>query len=213
MKIKIGDLVRFVDEAIEGHVTSFQSGDMIGVTDESGFEIPVPMSKVTLIHGRIDEEEYDGGVDREIAQGPFVAEGIYVSVTGDQKLGLATFHLVNETSYDLLYGISEVLSQEKVKGIQRGALAARSSSIFYTANFNTVGKWPTFLCQVLRFSSDSRIAVRPIDVRVRFKGQDLSVAKKRLSVFEEKAWLQQLDPEEEVLNLDRLSHFGRVVKP
>lgn len=53
MGFKIGDLVRFVDEPIEGHITSFQSNDLIGVTDDTGFEIPVQASKLTLVHGNM----------------------------------------------------------------------------------------------------------------------------------------------------------------
>lgn len=50
MEYKIGDFVRFVDENIEGYVTSIQSDILIGVTDESGFEIPVLKSKVTKVY-------------------------------------------------------------------------------------------------------------------------------------------------------------------
>ena len=41
MKFKIGDFVRFVDEPIEGHITSFLNNELLGVTDDTGFEIPV----------------------------------------------------------------------------------------------------------------------------------------------------------------------------
>ncbi len=37
MKFRIGDLVRFVDEPIEGHITSMQPNDIVGVTDDTGF--------------------------------------------------------------------------------------------------------------------------------------------------------------------------------
>ena len=38
MNYKIGDLVRFVDEPIEGHITAFLKNGLVGVTDETGFE-------------------------------------------------------------------------------------------------------------------------------------------------------------------------------
>lgn len=50
MEYKVGDFVRFVDENIEGYITSIQSDTLIGVTDESGFEIPVLTSKVTKVY-------------------------------------------------------------------------------------------------------------------------------------------------------------------
>ena len=51
MKHKLGDFVRFVDEKMEGFVTRIINDDMIGVTGDDDFEIPVLASKVTSVHG------------------------------------------------------------------------------------------------------------------------------------------------------------------
>lgn len=51
MKYKLGDFVRFVDEKMEGFVTRIIDEQMIGVTGEDDFEIPVLASKVTYVHG------------------------------------------------------------------------------------------------------------------------------------------------------------------
>jgi hypothetical protein len=47
MKYKLGDFVRFVDEKMEGFVTRIIDDQMIGVTGDDEFEIPVLASKVT----------------------------------------------------------------------------------------------------------------------------------------------------------------------
>ena len=57
MNFKIGDLVRFVDEPIEGHITAFMANGLVGVTDDTGFEIPVMQDKITLVHGNMRMEE------------------------------------------------------------------------------------------------------------------------------------------------------------
>ena len=105
MNFKIGDFVRFVDEAIEGHITSFLSDDIIGVTDESGFEIPVSITKITAVHGDMKRQD-DEDAPAEIV-GQFIEKGIYLAVTGEQKEGLARFWIVNETSFQLLISIGE----------------------------------------------------------------------------------------------------------
>lgn len=89
MNLKIGDLVRFVDEPIEGHITSMQANDIIGVTDDTGFEIPVLRTKVTLVQGnmRTIEDELDDLPEQKNL--PFVDKGIYIAVAGEQKDGLA----------------------------------------------------------------------------------------------------------------------------
>jgi hypothetical protein len=51
MKYKLGDFVRFVDEKMEGFVTRIIDEQMIGVTGDDDFEIPVLASKVTYVHG------------------------------------------------------------------------------------------------------------------------------------------------------------------
>ncbi|MFY8021596.1 MAG: hypothetical protein ACOVP1_10370, partial [Bacteroidia bacterium] len=47
--IKLGDKVRFVNENLEGFVTSLKGKGLIGVTVDSDFEIPVQESQVVKI--------------------------------------------------------------------------------------------------------------------------------------------------------------------
>jgi hypothetical protein len=49
MIIKLGDKVRFLNENMEGIVTSMKGKNQIGVTIESDFEIPVLISEVVKI--------------------------------------------------------------------------------------------------------------------------------------------------------------------
>lgn len=211
MKIKTGDFVRFVDEAIEGHVTSFQGNDIIGVTDDSGFEIPVLISKVTLVHGSMQSvEDREDDLTIRDSNTPFVQEGVYLAVAGDQHQGLATFFVVNETSYELPIAISQVNPNVKVLGIYSGVVAPKNPQKFYTSNFSNIGKWPTFQIQLLKYSANVQTPHPPLSKQIRFKLSDLSNAKSRLDVLEEKAWIQQLDKSEEDLKLERLGNWGKL---
>lgn len=207
MKFKIGDLVRFVDEAIEGHVTSIHANDMLGVTDDTGFEIPVPMSMVTHVHGnmRMPDDDVEETIVRP--DQPFVTKGIYLAVAGEQKEGLAKFILVNETSYELLVSVSEV-SGTKSTGLYANIIAPNDFVQFYTANFANVGKWPNFQFQILRHSRLPQQLTQPIHQEFRVKPLALINSKQRVDMLTEKVWLFELDKIEEDIGLDKLkSHF------
>lgn len=207
MKFKIGDLVRFVDEPIEGHITSIHANDMLGVTDDTGFEIPVPMSMVTLVHGNMRMPEDDMEEDVVPANRPFVAQGIYLAIAGEQKDGLAKFILVNETSYELLLSVSEV-SGPKTTGIFANIVAPHDFVQFYTANFAHINKWPNFQFQILRHSRQLQQQTPPISKEFRVKPMALINSKGRVEMLNEKVWLFELDKEEEDIGLDKLqSHF------
>jgi len=205
MDFKIGDLVRFVDEAIEGHITSVQ-GDMVGVTDGTGFEIPVPKAKITLIHGnmRRGDDEPEAGDSLPEPDLPFVERGIYVAVEGEQSGGSAKFYLVNHSSYDLLASVAKV-SDTEWTGLFAGKIAKRSTGAFYSANFNQVGRWPGFRIQILRHSERPQVSpIAPIDRDFRVKPAALTLSKEHDGLLDAKAWRFQIDKPEENIGLDRL---------
>src|SRR5690606_41575010 len=108
MHFKIGDFVRFVDEPIEGHITSIQDNDIVGVTDNEGFEIPVLKSKITLVHGNTRMPDDDMEDTAASANQPFIDKGIYSGIGGEQQEGLAKFLSINATSYALLASTSSL---------------------------------------------------------------------------------------------------------
>lgn len=207
MEFKIGDLVRFVDEPIEGHITSIQANDIVGVTDDTGFEIPVLKTKITLVHGNMRLPEDDIEDSPQIAQGPFIDKGIYLAVAGEQKDGLAKFYVINETSFELLVSISEI-SGSKTTGIFANSIPKNDYAQVYTANFSTVGKWPTFQFQLIRHARSQQTQTQPISKELRVKPLDLINSKEMNNILSEKVWLFELDKKEENIGLDKLkSHF------
>jgi len=204
--IKIGDLVRFVDEPIEGHITSIHPDGMIGVTDETGFEIPVLKDKITLVHGNMRSQEDDEPAVNT-PSGVFIEKGIFLALTGEQKDGLVKFHIVNETSYELLITVA-TLQGIKGSGIYANIVPPREYHQIYTANFSSVNKWPTFSFQILRTSRSPMNVVSPIEKTLKIKALDLINSKEQSQVLPEKAWLYELDKIEEDLGLDKLKdHF------
>lgn len=207
MNFKIGDLVRFIEEPIEGHITSIQANDILGVTDSTGFEIPVLKTMVTLVHGnmRMPEDDIEDGIIA--ANLPFVAKGIFVGVAGEQKDGLAKFYLINETSYELLVSVSEI-SGAKTTGVFGNVIAKQDYAQFYIANFSAVGKWPTFHIQIIQHSKVAHAQTQPLSKEFRVKPLDLINSKERVEMLNAKVWLYELDKEEEDIGLGKLkSHF------
>ena len=98
MKYKLGDFVRFVDEKMEGYVTRIIDDQMIGVTTQDDFEIPVLASKVTTVYGfepagKLKESKAD---EPAVLSGDFVKSGVYLGVISDAKANnVVHFHLVN----------------------------------------------------------------------------------------------------------------------
>lgn len=209
MKFKIGDFVRFVDEPIEGNITTFLDSDIVGVTDDSGFEIPVPVNKITFVHGNMrhkddDIDQLKATVD---ANTPFIKRGIYLGVVGEQNDGLAKFYFINHTSYDVLMTASEINGTKRT-GLFAEKVLARDFIQFYTANFSNIGKWPNLEIQILRHSKQPYDAVQMLRKELRVKPMDITHSKVNDDVLGEKMWRFELDKPEENIGLDKLKeHF------
>lgn len=207
MKFKIGDLVRFVDEPIEGHITSFQTDEIVGVTDDSGFEIPVPATKITLVHGNMRHIDDQDQPVRPKDNAPFTTKGIFLAVAGDQKEGLAKFFIVNHTSYDLLIAISEINGQKRTALFGEHVLA-KDFIQFHTANFSNIGKWPNMDIQILRYSQSAQHLTQPIAMEMKIKPMNLLEQKEVDEIIDLKVWSFELDAPQENINVDKLKdHF------
>src|SRR4051812_18362247 len=119
MKYKLGDFVRFVDEKMEGFVTRIIDDQMIGVTGEDDFEIPVLASKVTSVHGYepAGTKKAAAADEKPVDLSQFETKGIYLGVVADAKAqSVVHFYLVNTTSFQLLTTLSTAKQQQVFKG-------------------------------------------------------------------------------------------------
>jgi len=208
MKFKIGDFVRFVDEPIEGYITSFQQNDIVGVTDDSGFEIPVPLNKITLVHGNMRRADDDIETTAAQPNTPFVERGIYLGIIGEeQKNGLAKFYFINHTSYDLLIAVSEINGTKRT-GVFAEKVPAKDYLQFYAANLSNLGKWPNFEIHILRHSQQVHPAQQALRKEFRVKPMDLIQTPENDELMDQKVWRFELDKPEENIGVDKLKdHF------
>jgi hypothetical protein len=205
MKYKLGDFVRFVDEKMEGFVTRIIDDQMIGVTGEDDFEIPVLASKVTTVHGY----QAPGTAKTVIEEQPiptteFKTKGIYIGVVSDAKANsVVHFHVINDTSFQLLLSLTTE-KQQAFKGEYAGIIAPKSTTQVYSAQLADLQLWPKLMFNVLFYTTQNIEPVVPLVVNEKFKAKDFAGAKKTLPLLNQPGWLIQLDEPEFTIDAQQL---------
>ncbi|MEO6524061.1 MAG: Smr/MutS family protein [Mucilaginibacter sp.] len=205
MKYKLGDFVRFVDEKMEGYVTTIIDDDMIGVTGEDDFEIPVLASKVTTVHGHkstaVESQAFD---EVKANTGDFDTRGIYLAVASDQRIAsVVHFYLVNETSFQLLTALTTE-KLYKFKGEYAGIIAPKSATKIFSAPLQDIQLWPVFNFQVVFYTTQNIAINQPLILKETFKAKDFSGTKTVVPLIKQQAWLIRLDEPELVLDAEKL---------
>lgn len=206
MKYILGDFVRFVDENMEGYVTRIINDDMIGVTGADDFEIPVPVNKVTSVHGHQtpgDATPQSGGITITVDTN-FKDKGVHLAVVPDQKTGAVVhFHLVNETSYQLLLTLVTHQNQQ-YKGEFSGIIAPASQQKVYSAPLADLQIWPTLELQLLYYTTQNRKAPDALKISEKFKAKDFAGSKKNIPLMNQHGWLIRLDEDDVVIDAEKL---------
>ncbi len=206
MKYKLGDFVRFVDEKMEGFVTRIIDDEMIGVTGDDDFEIPVPASKVTTVHGYQSAKSDNGPVvaDQKIPAAEFKTKGIYLGVVADAKAAsVVHFYFINTTDYTL----PTTLIAEKQgidKGEYVGIIPARTNIKIYSAQLADMQLWPKFILNILFYATQGVKLPASLKIEVRFKAKDFAGTKKPLPQLNESGWLIQLDEPDLVIDPQKI---------
>ena len=205
MKYKLGDFVRFVDEKMEGYVTRIINDQMIGVTGDDDFEIPVLASKVTSVHGHSklvgDEEPAD---EAAVSTGEFKSKGIYIAVVADTKANsVVHLHLLNETSYHLVASVSTEQNKQ-YKGEFAAIIEPKSVVKVYSAKLADLQLWPKLIFQVLYHTKQNQPVLIPLNIAEQFKAKDFLGAKKQVPIINQPGWMIQLDEPELVIDAEKL---------
>jgi len=207
MKYKLGDFVRFVDEKLEGFVTRIIDEQMIGVTGEDDFEIPVLASKVTYVHGYESNGTKSVVSDQNITQIPtadFVKKGVYLGLANDAKANsVIHFYLINETSFQLLASLTSEATQ-KFKGEYAGVIAPQNAVKIYSAQLADMQLWPKFTFSISFFTAQNIEPEKPLLVTEKLKAKDLAGTKKKLPLLDLQGWSIQLDEPELVIDAQKL---------
>lgn len=206
MKWKLGDFVRFVDERREGYVTRIFDEQMIGVTGDDDFEIPVLATKVTSVYGHgttADSRANDQAVP-VVPIESFVKYGIHLAVVPDVKAAsVVRFYIINETSFSLPATLT-TSQQEKYKGEFSGIVAPQSSVEIYSAQLADIQIWPVFDLQILYYTPQAIKPLKPVLFNEKFKAKDFAGTKKTIPLINKAGWLIRLDEPEVVVDPQKL---------
>jgi len=206
MKYKLGDFVRFVDEKMEGFVTRIIDDQMIGVTGDDEFEIPVLASKVTTVHGYEPAGAKKAAIadEKPVDLGLFEKKGIYIGVVADVKApSVVHFHLVNTTSFQLLAAFNTE-KQQVFKGEFAGIIAPSSTEKIYSAQLADLQLWPLFTFHIVYNTKQNIEPPLPLVVKEKFKAKDFSSTKKQVPLLNQAGWLIRLDEPDLVINAQKL---------
>jgi hypothetical protein len=206
MRYKLGDFVRFVDEKMEGFVTRIIDDQMIGVTGEDDFEIPVLASKVTTVHGYVaaGSKKDDSAEELQTHTGEFKIKGVYIGVVNDLKANsVVHFYLVNDTSFQLLASLTTE-KQLAFKGEYSGIAAPNTATKIYSAQLADLQLWPKFIFHILYNTKQNTEPPVPLVINEKFKAKDFSGSKKMIPVLNQQGWLIQLDEPELVIDAQKM---------
>jgi len=206
MKYKLGDFVRFVDEKMEGFVTRIIDDQMIGVTGEDDFEIPVLASKVTTVHGyEAPGSKKDITADEQPLQtGEFKTKGVYVGVVNDAKANsVVHFYLINDTSFQLLASLTTE-KQTAFKGEFGGIVAPNTAAKIYSAQLADLQLWPSLIFHIICHTKQNVEPPAPVVITEKFKAKDFSGTKKQVPVLNQPGWLFRLDEPELIIDAQKL---------
>ncbi|WP_207533200.1 Smr/MutS family protein [Desertivirga arenae] len=205
MEYRLGEFVRFVEEKREGYITRIINDEMIGVTGDDDFEIPVLASKVTRVYGRMEEGvESQVVAEKPIKPEDFIAKGIHLAVVTDPNKGsVVHFHVINETSYQLLLSFSTE-KDAKQRGFYAGILQGYSTVKVYTASLPELSNWPGFQFQVSYYSTQETTLPKPLVIKEKFNAKDFSGSKKQVPLMKQQGWMIRLDEEELIVDAEKL---------
>ncbi|OAQ38753.1 DNA mismatch repair protein MutS [Pedobacter psychrophilus] len=194
MKYQLGEFVRFVDEKREGYITKIISEEMVGVTGEDDFEIPVMINNLTRVHGhKTNPESNKTDLQNITEEQDFIEKGIFLSaITDKNKASIVHFYLVNLTSYQILTTFKTSLKQV-FKGEFADKISSNSSSKIYSASLAELDVWPQFHFQALYFTSQDKPQLKPLTFDISFKAKDFAGSKTQIPVISENGWLFKMD--------------------
>jgi hypothetical protein len=205
MNFRLGEFVRFVDENREGYITRIIDEQLVGVTGEDDFEIPVAVNNLARVHGhKSNEGVINNDTSDTVAVSEFISKGIFISVVPDLNKGsIVHFYIANETSFELLFAMNSEKS-EVFKGEFSGIIPPQSANKIYSAALPDLDLWPKFHFRILAYTRQNLKPVGPINSVIKFRAKDFSGTKKTINLLKLQGWQVQLDEAEIKIDAEKL---------
>ena len=205
MKYQLGEFVRFVDENREGYITKIFNDEMVGVTGDDDFEIPVMINNLTRVHGHKSNESFDAvNLSTSDKNEGFVEKGVFIAVVPDLNKGsVVHFHLINETSFQLFTTLKTDLAAT-FKGEFSGSVLSKSNVKVFSAALAELDLWPVFHFQTLLYTNINKPIIKPLVFEIKFRAKDFSGNKTTVPQLKQQGWLIRMDEPELIINAEKL---------
>ncbi len=205
MKYQLGEFVRFVDERREGYITKIINDEMVGVTGDDDFEIPVMITNLTRVHGHSSNPESSQAQAEEVTNAQNFAErGVFLGAIPDANKGsVVHFFVVNESSYQLMVSL-KTLTKDIYKGAFFGELAPGKSIKVYSGALPELDLWPLLNFQVMFYTASNKEPKKPLEVSFKFKSKDFAGSKKQIPQSKVNGWLFRIDEPELILDAEKI---------
>jgi hypothetical protein len=232
--IKVGDRVKFLNDAGGGIVTGFVGKNMVNVENEDGFEVPYPVSQLlnvddpALNRGEVaaikpavnvvpppQKEEKSKG---KVLTGKDSPDFYFCIVPFDSKNPLGgdiDLFLVNDSNFTVLYHYGH-FKNDTYFSVMHGAVQPNSREELETIDMNDLAELPEYSFQLIYFRNEEKDWHPGISKK--FKVNPVKFYKEKSfqpnSLFKKNALVYQIT--ENILNteIDKLTEddFRKVVK-
>ncbi len=177
--MNIGDKVRVVHGKEEGIIVGFGLKGIIEVMLSDGFRIPFSKSDLVVVSNLEEKVFTKTEESKEVIKTPlrtsFSDKGIFIGKTLEND-GTHTFHLINNTDFQLLFTSYLIKPNEDAKALAAAVLQKKTTiQLFYTQQVSLLEE-SKLLCQILFFANARNEIKLPLvkdtDLRLKFwKGE------------------------------------------
>ncbi len=201
--LKLGDRVKFVNENMEGIVTSFKQKNLVGVTIEDDFEIPVLMSEIVKIDFNdqkpVSKETTEDKLKPKVNTNPI---GIFLAYNRLGENDVESI-LYNNESDTLLYAI-----YQQEKGIynlyKTGKLDKEEEVSLMKLNLENYDKWNPLLFQFILADDVTMKPGKPLHIEFKTHPKEFHQSLKFCFFLQKQAYMFKLNEELSKINLNAL---------
>ncbi|MDP1728045.1 MAG: Smr/MutS family protein [Bacteroidota bacterium] len=201
--LKLGDKVRFVNEKMEGIITSLKGKNLVGVTVDSDFEIPVLISELL----KIDFDNNSENSEQEITKKP-------ERVSNNNPLGIfMAFERFAESKLQLHFHnnftdeVVMVIYQKEAgvfKRVQKIVLERDETKSMNEYDLNHFEQWNPMHIHILCIENTCTRLIEPISFSITFQPKAFHQTWRHCFFLNKQAYVIRIDEKLEPLNLNKL---------
>lgn len=181
MKLKIGDVVKFLNEKGEGTVSKIINKTTVAVTISDGFEIPYPISELLLLFDENKKQEAvqsepiaftPNEVKQKIKYSKEERNGIYIAFAPEKIHDIPNSDInvwiINYTGYKILFSYS-IMQNATFRTIETGSASAYEPVLIETIDRTLLHDFSNFKIDVLFYDEKEHEHQMPVSELVKLK--------------------------------------------